>query len=345
METATQNWEEQLQEGKLISFNPSMSDYGHFIVSRFRLDGDREIIGHFYTEVDGEEIKYFSTNRRGREIFPPTSDFNEVEKKFQRYAHLLAIQERNKNYEQLLTISNYYSPFKNNNTMQTQQQNPEQKQKKVNQLIFVEYEKAAGDGHFVTIVDSYRNVLGRIHKSFNDQTKKYEYLAYDHAGNFMSKNEKLWQLKNEFVSQRENLLEQAHQRRIASKEKSKETPQNQTEKKTNEVSKEQQPVKIPQPTKAEQRKNELDQQRASKGQTKQRKTEKTKTTPTKTPVQTIEKTETKTNDKTDERDNSGANAKDNDEPNSQQEQREQELEDIRNEQEADKGDDRGDMDV
>ncbi len=202
-----------------VTFRQSHLDYGHNIVSRFRIDGSKEVIGHVYTEVDGEEIKYISTNRRGKEIFSPSTDFTAIEKKFDRYAHLIALQERIKeNYKEPLITNNHSSL--NSNLMKSN--NPEQNQRKVNQLIFAEYEKTAGDGHFITVVDSYRNVIGRIHKSYNDEAKKYEYAAFDHKGSLMAQKDKLWELKKEFINNREPLLEQAHQRRIANKEESKE---------------------------------------------------------------------------------------------------------------------------
>jgi len=90
--------------------------------------------------------------------------------------------------------------------------------KKENQLIFVEYPRATTDGHFITATDSYRNTLGKIHRSWNDETKKYEYAAFDHTGKPISQmTEKLWELKKMFIDNSKQLLEQAHQRRIESK--------------------------------------------------------------------------------------------------------------------------------
>lgn len=152
--------------------------------------------------------------------------------------------------------------------MNTTNQTPEQKQKKVNQLIFVEYEKPTQDGHIVTVVDSYRNVIARVHRSFNEQTKKYEFTAYDHAGKEMSKGEQLWQIKKDLSSQREKLLEDAHQRRIAAKQK-KET-QSQTQEKTNAV---EQPVNSQQPTKEEQRTAETKELRNKKTKQKNKESE------------------------------------------------------------------------
>jgi hypothetical protein len=119
--------------------------------------------------------------------------------------------------------------------MKNQTKNTEQKTVRQNNLRFIEYEKPSGDGHFITIADSYHNVIGRVHKSFNEETKKYEYVAFDHAGNLMSKSDKLWELKNEFVKNREHLLEQAHQRRVASKDKSNEMQTDRTDERKNEM--------------------------------------------------------------------------------------------------------------
>lgn len=313
--TPSRYWEQDFREEKALDFYTSRSDSGHIIVSRFLPIEGKEVIGHVYIEVDGDEIWYMSTNRKGREIFSPTTDFNLIETKFERYARLLALQQRTKNNYKL---NKNNLTLKNQNTMKTQTKSPESKQKKVNQLIFVEYEKPAGDGHFVTIVDSYRNVIGRVNKSFNDETKKYEYVAFDHAGNIFSKSDKLWQLKNEFINNREQLLEQAHQRRIVSNEQSK------------EVSKEKSQAK--QVTKAEGRKSEMENLRGEK-------TGKGKQT-----ERALEEVQTKVSERDDAKANSRTNEADNnqaDENQNQQEEREQELEDLRD----DKDDDRGDTDM
>ena len=293
--TPSRYWEQDFREEKALDFYTSRSDSGHIIVSRFLPVEGKEVIGHIYIEIEGDEIWYFSTNRKGREIFHPTTDFNLIETKFERYARLLALQQRTKNNYQLnknnLTI-------KNQNTMQNQNKTTEQKTKKENQLRFIEYEKPAGDGHFVTIADSYHNVIGRVHKSFNDETKKYEYVAFDHAGNPFAKSDKLWQVKNEFVKNRETLLEQAHQRRIESKEKSQQV----------------------QPSKSDDRKKETEKLRHDKsGVGKQ-----------------TDKSQEKAGEQTDRRTDDANNQSD--EAQAQQEEREQELEDLRDDKDDDRGD-------
>ena len=131
-----------------------------------------------------------------------------------------------------------------------------QKIQKQNQLVFIEYEKPSDNGHFMTVMDSYRNVIGRINKNYNEQTKKYEYTAFDHAGKSFSKGEKLWEVKGEFISNRKELLENAHQRRIASKENSKDEA----------VEKTQKAEKV---DKTVERKNEIKKVRGKSGQEKQ----------------------------------------------------------------------------
>ena len=208
-------WGQELREKMPVDFYPTPSDPSHIVVSRFLPIEGKEVIGHVHVIYDKDEIWYIGTNRKGREIFAPTSDFSLLETKFQRYAHLLALQQRIKN-QRRLTIKNFN--IKNLNTMKTQNKSTEQKPKKENQFRFIEYEKPTGDGHFITVTDSYHNVIGRVHKSYNDQTKKYEYVAFDHAGNLMSKSEKVWEVKNVYINNREQLLEAAHQRRIESKQ-------------------------------------------------------------------------------------------------------------------------------
>jgi len=216
------NPNQKFGEENLVDYYPIDGDYGHLGVKLTHYNGKRETIGYVYSEVDGEQSRFISTNAKGREIFPPTSDFNTVTQRFEKYARQIAI-DKGPTYSQFQKDN--YSLTKNPNQMKTQSQTTEQKPKKVNQLIFTEYEKPAGDGHFITVNDSYHNVIGRIHKSYNEELRKYEYLAYDYAGNQMGTNDKLWQLKKEFTDNRDLLLEQAHIRRIAAKEKVKETPQ------------------------------------------------------------------------------------------------------------------------
>ena len=204
------------REGQII-YQRNGWDYGYHTVRMYRFDGKKEIIGYVRTISLNDELWYVSTNRKGKQLFTRTTDFNKLNKQFERYADRLSSFRRAHEYYQ----SNY-SLIKNPNTMHTQSTTP--KQKKVNQLIFVEYEKIAGDGHFITVVDSYRNVIGRIHKNYNDQLSKYEYAVFDHNGNLITQGDKIWELKKEFTNNREQLLEDAHQRRIASKQKEKQTP-------------------------------------------------------------------------------------------------------------------------
>lgn len=216
------DWKIDLNKELIVDYYPVDGDYGHLQVCRFLDDGSREIIGYVYSYFDGERTQYNCSNAKGRVLFPTTPDFNRVNQRFERYARQISLDRG----PTLLQIQkDNYSLTKNQITMQTNQTNPESQQRKTNQLIFVEYEKATGDGHMMTVADSYRNVIGRIHRSYNDQTKKYEYAAYDHAGKLMSQSEKLWELKKEFTNNREQLLSDAHQRRIASKGKAKESPE------------------------------------------------------------------------------------------------------------------------
>jgi hypothetical protein len=113
--------------------------------------------------------------------------------------------------------------------------NPQSKGKKDNQLIFVEYEKPTKEGHLITIVDSYHNTIGRIHRSYNDQTKKYEFKAYDHEGKpLYMESDKVWEIKNQFSENRTEHLEQAHQRRIESKENNRVKSEGKTDRKSPE---------------------------------------------------------------------------------------------------------------
>ncbi|CAN5355149.1 hypothetical protein BH11BAC1_BH11BAC1_23060 [soil metagenome] len=114
------------------------------------------------------------------------------------------------------------------------QNNTPSKGKKENQIVFIEYEKPTQDGHFITAVDSYHNVLGRIQRSYNPQSRKFDHTAFDHDGKpLFITSEKVWELKNQFIKNREQLLESAHQRRIDLKNQTKgqESPTKESESK------------------------------------------------------------------------------------------------------------------
>ncbi|MCI0618221.1 hypothetical protein L0244_35030, partial [bacterium] len=258
-----------------------------------------------------------ATNREGREIHPPTNNIISIELEFERYARLLARQDKaEENQKQLNTINNL--TIKNQNQMKTQKQNPQFKKQKENQLRFIEYEKPTGDGHLITISDSYHNVLGRIHRTYNDQTKKYEYVAFDHAGNVMAQSEKVWEVKNVYVNNRAQLLEAAHQRRIESKQQARTVAPEKTQAK--------------QPAKTQERKTEMENLRQGKtGRSMQSE---------KSVAETVTKTDDRTESKADSRANDGDNSY-TDDSQSWQEEREQELEDLRDSQD----DDRGDRDI
>ena len=92
-------WEQALKDQKVIDFYPTPSDSTHFIVSRYLVEG-MEKIGHVYVEFEGDEFRYFSTNRNDKQIFQPTTDFNLVEIQFERYARFLALQKVRENHKQ-----------------------------------------------------------------------------------------------------------------------------------------------------------------------------------------------------------------------------------------------------
>ncbi len=307
--TPERDWTEVFKEEKPIDFYHSQSDPTHFIVRRYLKYGDKEVIGHVYIEFEGDYFRYVSTNSKGREIFPPTYDFNEVDRRFTRHAQVLALRQKPKDKQ----LNKNQTQLKNLNVMKTSVNNPEQKPKRENQIITIEYEKAKGDGHIVTMVDSYHNVLGRIHKIYNDQSKQYEYVAYDHAGNPYAKGDKLWQVKKEFTDNRTQLLEEAHQRRITAKEQTVQHRQNSKEERTTEKSAKGQSL-----SKEQSRNQELSKQRSD-----DRSLEKSNAKEDSQP-----KGESKGDDRADGEIN-------------KQEEREQELEDLREERE----DDRGDMDI
>ena len=203
-----------------IAYNRNPKDLTSLDVCITGNDGKKSVIAHIYIVYDETGALYYSSNHLGRDLFPPTIEFSELSAQMERYAQLLELQkERSK--------SKYYQPvinnslIKNQNIMKTKNQTQEKSSQKFNQLIFIEYEKAAPNGHFITVGDSYHNTIGRIHKTFSQETGKPEFTVFDHEGKEIAKGEKLWELKKGLTDQREELLEQAHQRRIENNEKEK----------------------------------------------------------------------------------------------------------------------------
>lgn len=202
----------------ILHLSGDHKDSSHVIVSSLSAKGGNEIIGHIYISDSDSGPLYQATDIDGEELSVPTQNFNEVESQFDKHARRLMDSRESK----VLTNQSIPINLTNNNKNQMKNSNNTiAKSKKENQLIFVEYEKPTKEGHLITVVDSYHNTIGRIHRSYNEQTKKYEFTAYDHAEKpLYMKSEKVWELKNQFTSNRSELLEQAHQRRIESKENS-----------------------------------------------------------------------------------------------------------------------------
>src|SRR5258705_2932002 len=114
----------KLQDENLILYHPVRSDHGHLTVWRFRENGRRQMIGHVYTEVDGAELLYVSTNRSGRELFSRSTEFHSVNLKFEKYARQLAWEEKRKKEEHFI---NTYSQTKNVKIMEKKSQAQEWK--------------------------------------------------------------------------------------------------------------------------------------------------------------------------------------------------------------------------
>jgi len=64
------------------------------IVCRILPDNTEEPIGKVYSDFgEGEySVKYISTNNNGETLFPPTSDFGDLEDKFEKYSKELSEQ-------------------------------------------------------------------------------------------------------------------------------------------------------------------------------------------------------------------------------------------------------------
>lgn len=94
---------------------------------------------------------------------------------------------------------------------------------RVNQVVCIHYENPRSDGHIITVMDSYRNFLGRIHEKFDEQSQKFEYTFCDKEGKPVFRNERLEDLKREFSKHKEKYFEIAHQDRLAKLQETRES--------------------------------------------------------------------------------------------------------------------------
>lgn len=94
-----------------------------------------------------------------------------------------------------------------------------QKKQRLNQAIFIRYEMPRPDGHIETVMDSYRNVLGRIYEHYDMETGKYEFTFKNQEGETLFKNEDPMRLREEIISNKTPMMQMAHEKRIAQKQK------------------------------------------------------------------------------------------------------------------------------
>lgn len=104
-------------------------------------------------------------------------------------------------------------------TTDNQPDNVPGKTKRVNQIVFIEYEIPKDDGHKITVIDSYRNVLGRIYEKYDPEKDRLEYTFCNHEGKPQFFSADLKELKAQIFKSKAILLEQAHERRIEAKGK------------------------------------------------------------------------------------------------------------------------------
>ena len=75
-------------EKEFITFSSPEPMNNTVFVSKVHSDYTTEIIGKIYPKFNAEEdtIYYTSTNIQGEELFPPTTDFTEIENRFIQYS-------------------------------------------------------------------------------------------------------------------------------------------------------------------------------------------------------------------------------------------------------------------
>ncbi len=84
------------------------------------------------------------------------------------------------------------------------------KRRRINQLIYIEYENPKPNGHRFTLMDSWRNKLGQIHEKFDELKNEFEYSFIDAQGNLLFKSGQLQKLKDEISKHKGVMMEKAH---------------------------------------------------------------------------------------------------------------------------------------
>lgn len=206
-------------EEKRYGLYQSESNPNCFNLYRSLVNGGAGLIGYVYTHQGEYDVLYIATDLKGIPLAKPTTNFIALEADIERYLKQIQRSEIIDEYDQLLSYN--YSLTQNSNPMKTNQKTTEHK--KINQIIYTEYDRPGKGEPFITIKDSYNNHLGKIHRDFNQESGKYEYTLVDHSDSPIMKSEKAWELKAEISRNREEILNQAYQRRVAEKQLQKES--------------------------------------------------------------------------------------------------------------------------
>jgi hypothetical protein len=98
-----------------------------------------------------------------------------------------------------------------NNNPQSEKTN---KKKRINQVLFLEYETPTDTGHKLTVLDSYRNILGRIFEKYDEEAIEFECTFIDADGNEWFKTKNLPELKDMIIKNKKVMLERAYERRL-----------------------------------------------------------------------------------------------------------------------------------
>lgn len=71
---------------RMVHFSTPDSKTNLITVTRTHPDGTEEIIGHIYSDFSegSDSLNYYSTTISGEELLPPTSDFIEIEREFEK---------------------------------------------------------------------------------------------------------------------------------------------------------------------------------------------------------------------------------------------------------------------
>ena len=84
-----------------------------------------------------------------------------------------------------------------------------------NQLIWVERSEPTRGEPILTVADEYKNVIAQVKRTYDKETKRFGFAVYDHKGELMFTENNRGRIKQALLKDKDRLLNEAHERRLA----------------------------------------------------------------------------------------------------------------------------------